>query len=122
VKNLKLAARFAAKILDKNPDITKEDFFRKIDERLDDNDIGGDFEYSQMYAVIAESSTPSSQVSALPQALQEFAASKPALADKIKKMSTEQLAVSLLIPDPQSFISHHGFLLFLFTDPFGRNR
>ena len=89
--------------MDKKPDITKDQFYEKMDDRLDDNNIAGDFDITGMYAIIAEASVPSSQVAALPQTLQEIAVAKPALAETIRKMSSEQLAVSCLILDPSSF-------------------
>jgi hypothetical protein len=113
VKTLKLAAALAAKIMDKKPDITKEQFYEKMDDRLDDNNIAGDFDITGMYAVIAEASLPSSQVAALPPSLQEVAAAKPALAETIKKMSSEQLTVSHLILDSPSFNSH-PYLSFIY--------
>ena len=95
-KNLKLAAGLASKIMDKKPNISKEQFYEKMDDRLDDINIADDFDIVQMYEVIAEASAPSSQVGALPPGLQDIATARPPLAEAAKKMSSEAIAVSFI--------------------------
>lgn len=87
----------SAKIFEKNPGITKEQFESKLVDALDLNDLKSDASYESMFNEITAETEVASQPTAMPEKLTEWVKDNADRADEIKKSTAETLAVSFTL-------------------------